>query len=76
MDEKEIEKLEKTKKEMDKVMEERILKKPNCKNYMEKLKFKSSEDLEAFNMLPISEYEKEQMILELYPEYKEIFKKS
>jgi hypothetical protein len=60
----------KKRKELDGIIEERYKKPATDPNYINRLKFKSKDDLEIFNMLPLSEFEKEQLIYELYPEYK------
>jgi len=51
---------------------ERLAKKPLCQTFETRLVFKNDDQRQAFDMLPLSRYEKEQLIYEIYPEYKRI----
>lgn len=61
---------ERKREELDNIILERYKKPATDPDYINRLKFKSKEDSEIFNMLPLSDFEKEQMIYELYPQYK------
>lgn len=46
----------------------RCMEEPINKNYQDVLRFVSKQDKEVFNLLPLSNAEKEQLIIELYPD--------